>query len=120
MKIWADGSTTRVCCILEGSEPVIVELSDTVTVNEGEYLAVIYAFILLARDAYYKKPTIEILSDSQLIVRQLNNEYAIKAPNLQVYAEVAKWLAAGWNVTFVWLPREENPAGKILECKVKR
>ena len=50
-----------------------------------------------------------VRSDSELLVRQLNGEYRIKAPHLIDLAAKARVLAAGFTaVTFAAVPRERN------------
>ena len=112
MKAYVDGSLTSVCCVLENGGTVVcpIGLSDKrVTTNEAEYLAV-----LLALDEGFSTDITEILSDSQLVVRQLNREYHIKEPRLRELAIQVWNKAAGRDIKFTWIPREENPAGKVL------
>lgn len=111
MKIYVDGSTTRVCYIIDDEPPVVIPLRNKVTVNMGEYLAVLYALKALPRET---EGQIEILSDSQLIVNQLNKKWAINKRYLYMLA-VAVWRYWGWRqIKYTWIPREENPAGKVL------
>ena len=76
------------------------------TNNESEYLGVIAALETL-------KDVTEVLSDSQLIVRQLNHEYHIKEDRLRELAKKV-WALADGKVVFTWIPRKENKAGKVL------
>ncbi len=117
MKIYTDGSLKETAYVTEGH---IEELRGIephfkpVTVNESEYIAVIralgLAWTLHATD-------VEILSDSQLIVNQLNGTYKTKEPRLQGLALEVLDTASHWfkTVKFTWIPREENKAGKLLE-----
>ena len=43
MKIYCDSSTRAACYVIEGQEPVITPYPELVTVNVGEYLAVLLA-----------------------------------------------------------------------------
>ena len=62
---------------------------------------------------------IEVLSDSQLAVRQLNGEYATRALSLleQVLKTrklIERMKANGRRVKITWVARENNPAGILL------
>lgn len=78
------------------------------TSNEMEYDAVIYA-LQIAKDGD------TIYSDSQLVVNQINKKWKLKAKNLFARFNYAKELYEKKNVKLIWLPREENLAGKIFE-----
>ena len=78
------------------------------TNNEMEYDAVIYALILA-------KDNDTICTDSQLVVNQLTKGWKVKARNLFVRYNHAKELYENKNISLLWIPREENLAGKIFE-----
>lgn len=81
------------------------------TNNQAEYSAVLAA---LERFAGSAGPT-TILSDSQVVVRQINHEYAINDPTLRGMArEVWRLLPSNGNVRIQWIPRRENLAGRML------
>ncbi|TAL48619.1 reverse transcriptase-like protein [archaeon] len=103
----ASGKTGVYCYVVEGVKGVKFFEKKGITNNEGEYLAVIAALKENSGD-------ISILSDSQLIVNQLNQNYAIKEDRLRELAKEAWKLSEGRNVTFSWVPRERNKAGKVL------
>lgn len=82
------------------------------TNNEAEYKAVIFA-LKKARALYGKKAVktteVEIRSDSELLIRQLDGEYKISEPRIQ------QLFIAVWNlkidfgkVKFALIPRERN------------
>lgn len=49
------------------------------------------------------------LGDSQLVIRQLQGQYQVKAPALRpLYAKAASLVRALPNCTLRWIPREEN------------
>ena len=110
MDIHTDGSgkTGNYAYVVERSNKVRVFRKIGATNNEAEYLGVIAAL------KENSGTDIHIHSDSQLIVNQLNHEYAIKEERLRKLAEEVWKLAEGRNVTFSWLPREKNKAGKVL------
>lgn len=110
---YCDGSQTRICytCPDEKIRKVI-PLPQKATVNEAEYLAIIAALEAALAKGF---ETVDIFSDSQLAIRQLNGEYATRQPRLaelgdQVWDITEKF----YEVTFTWLPRWKNPAGIIL------
>lgn len=78
------------------------------TSNVGEYFAVISALEALAASGYIMVRT-EIRSDSQLVIRQINGEYAVNKPHLRKLWQKVQDLKAGFpRVTFQWIPREQN------------
>lgn len=108
MNIYTDGSGDgRYCYVADEKKPKISRKSG-ITHNEAEYIAIIAAL----KENFDRD--IRILSDSQLAVRQLNKKYKIKEYRLKQLAEEVWKQAEGRNVTFVWIPRERNKAGKVL------
>lgn len=109
MYIFTDGSgkTGKYCYVAEGKRPKIFQKKG-ITNNEAEYLAIIQAL------ADNPEKDIQIFSDSELVVNQLEQEYAIKEERLRKLAEEVWKLAEGRNITFIWVPREKNKAGKVL------
>ena len=87
-------------------------LGDNFTNNEAEYQAVIFALKkikLLFGKKTAQNLDIEINSDSELLVKQLNSEYKILEPKIQ------KLFLIIWNlkidftkIMFKQIPREEN------------
>ena len=56
-----------------------------------------------------------IRGDSQLVIRQMRGEYRVTKPHLvPLHAEAAR-LRSQLDVDFQWVPRDENPAGFLLE-----
>jgi ribonuclease HI len=87
-------------------------LGENITNNEAEYQAVIFA-LRKAKALYGKEKVktaeVEIRSDSELLVKQLNGRYKIMEPKIQLL------FIAVWNlriefgrVDFVAIPREKN------------
>lgn len=82
------------------------------TNNEAEYQAVIFAFKKLKAlfgKKECKNSAIEIRSDSELLVRQLNGEYKVLDSKIQLLF-ITVWnlkLDVG-KVQFTLIPREEN------------
>jgi len=87
------------------------------TNNEAEYIALISAL-------QHVKVTVEpseidrivVKGDSQLVIRQMTGEYAVKAPNLHVlYAKVCQMVNdIGIPIEFEWVPREQNEKADAL------
>lgn len=92
------------------------------TNNEAEYEAIVFA--LKKVKALYgkekiKKTDIEMRSDSELIINQLNHQYKISEPNLQpLFIKIWNMLIDFGGVKFVHVPREENREADRLvnEC----
>ncbi|MBI4836935.1 MAG: ribonuclease HI family protein [Candidatus Portnoybacteria bacterium] len=92
------------------------------TNNEAEYEAVILA--LKKVKALYGKEKIkgleiEVRSDSELIVKQLNHQYRVEEPSLQpLFMKVWNMLIDFGEIKFCHVPREQNRgADKLVnEC----
>jgi ribonuclease HI len=89
---------------------VLEELAEPVgraTNNVAEYLALLTG---LRRAAELGAASVEICSDSELLVRQLQGTYQVRSPELlPLHAEARRLLRgfpAGWRIRHV--PREEN------------
>ncbi len=87
------------------------EKKSDITNNQAEYLAIISAL----NKHVGSKEEITIYSDSKNTVNQLNHEFAINNERLRELAREA-WRLVGKfsNLTIVWIPRNENLAGKML------
>ena len=104
------------------------EFIGVATNNEAEYRAVIFALkkvkALLGKKAV-KNTEVEIKSDSELLVKQLNGEYKILDPKIQPL------FLKAWNlkidlgrVKFISIPREKNQeadrlANQALDSQTK-
>ncbi len=78
------------------------------TNNEAEYDGVILA---LEHALSEGATSATICGDSQLIIRQLEGKYRVKAPNLQSRYQRARALLAQFEwVEFRWVKREDNAA----------
>ena len=92
------------------------------TNNEAEYEAIIFALkkvkALYGKDKI-KNIDIELKSDSELIVRQLNHQYKIEETHLQkLFMKIWNALIDFGKVEFIHIPREENKEADALvnEC----
>ena len=61
-----------------------------------------------------EKDEIEILLDSDSVVKQLNGENAINRDDIRELAMKIWKISEGRKVRFLWIPREQNRAGKML------
>ncbi|MFQ5782437.1 MAG: reverse transcriptase-like protein [Nitrosopumilus sp.] len=87
------------------------EKKSDITNNQAEYLAIISAL-----NKYVdSNEEVTIYSDSKNTVNQLNHEFAINNEQLRNLAREA-WNIIGkfLNLSIVWVPRNENLAGKML------
>ena len=87
------------------------EKKPEITNNQAEYLAIISALNKFVNS----NEEITIFSDSKNTVNQLNHEFAINNEKLRNLAREA-WSIMGKfsNLSIVWVPRNENLAGKML------
>ena len=78
------------------------------TNNEAEYIAMIHALISCTHGD-------TILSDSLLVVNQLNGSYQVKKETLRHLYDIAKRLLAKKEAKIEYVKREQNKAGIMLE-----
>ncbi len=86
------------------------------TNNEAEYKAVIMALKYVKK---FNTQKISIFSDSQLVVKQLNGEYKVKAAGIIPLWSMAKKLIGEMNASIDWVPRDENKLADSLVGKVR-
>lgn len=85
------------------------------TNNYAEYSAMIAA---LKASMKYNPDKIEIYSDSQLLVRQLNGLYRVKSKSLlPLYNEARNLVSSIGNVIIFYIPREKNREADALANK---
>ena len=77
------------------------------TNNQAEYLALIVGLFSL-RPFLKHDDLVSIISDSELMVRQLKGEYRVKNEGLQPLFRLAKNLLADVQFKVAHVPREEN------------
>lgn len=75
------------------STAVVSKNVGDVTNNEAEWLAFIEALRLAKRRGFSK---LEVITDSQLLLRQWEGAYKVRAPHLQKLFEKAKGLASAF------------------------
>lgn len=88
---------------------VLVEFGEALaptTNNVAEYTAVVRA---LERAAEFRPRRVQVMMDSQLVVRQLNGSYRVKHRDmLPLYRKVLELIQRFEQVSFEHVPREEN------------
>lgn len=97
------------------SGSVITEISTfggVATNNVAEYKAVIAGL----NEAFRHNPRANVLvrMDSKLVVEQMSGNWKIKHPDMQVLGIEVQKLISGKNVTWVWIPREQNSRADAL------
>ena len=122
IRIFVDGSgadpngVAGFAWLREGQKP-FVEWGQGWTNNEAEYKAILSAVRALPRGA-----EATLLCDSALVIRQLRGEYQAREPRLwDLLAEVEAVVSNNvLRVAWVWIPRKENKADRLLRHKPKR
>ena len=114
MKIWIDGSgwngsESKYSVVADDGKVLMQSFPEQKTNNEMEYTALIAALSLKA-----KKGDV-IFSDSALIVNQVAGFWKVKKKELFPLCIEAQNLLKEKNCTLIWIPREENKAGHLLE-----
>ena len=93
-------------------------LGDNLTNNEAEYKAVIFAlkkFKALFGKELAKKSEVEIKSDSELLVKQLNAQYKVLDEKIQpLFLEIWNLKFDFQKVKFKQIPREKNKQADYL------
>ena len=91
---------------IEGEEILISRAIGKATNNEAEYSSLITAIEESLKNDF---TNIEINSDSELLVKQINGQYKVRAANLKpFYDTVMTSIEKLDSFTINWVPREEN------------
>ena len=115
MKIYCDSSTREACYVVEGPRPVVIPYSERVTVNVGEYRAVILA---LEEAKRLKLEQVEIYTDSLLVVNQVSGNWKCQAEHLIPLRDKVRELLKNGGIELKWIPRERNIAGFCLSSLI--
>jgi len=100
--------------IYDENKQIVAKLSKYIgikTNNEAEYSALIDSLTWLRDNASLHSITnVSFFSDSQLMVRQLQGKYKVKAENIKPLFNQAKSLLDSLNLTYQFndIPREQN------------
>ncbi len=90
--------------------------SATATNNVAEYTAAIRSLEWLVHH-HYNGPVL-LIGDSQLVLRQMGGEYAVRAEHLKAYHQHLTQLASRFQeVRFLWVPREQNQRADFLTAQ---
>ncbi len=91
------------------------------TNNEAEYQAIIMALDILVKSKWFSENNIaekEVVCrlDSQLVVEQINGNYKIKQDHIKLLVAQMREMINQMklNISFVYVPREENKAADKL------
>lgn len=100
---------------IEGEEILISRAIGKATNNEAEYSSLITAIEESLKNNFNN---IEINSDSELLVKQVNGQYKVRAANLKPFYDlVMKSIKKLDSFTISWVPREENSLADDLAKK---
>lgn len=111
MKIYCDSSTREACIVIEGQDPIVLPYPEPVTTNQGEYNAVILALIEALNRNF---ESVMILTDSLLVVKQVNGDWRCRKPHLLPLRDRVRGLLGTARGTIGWIKREDNLAGRVL------
>ena len=81
------------------------------TNNEAEYMALI---MLLKAAKNHGVSSLRVFGDSKLVVSQISRQWEINLPHLRLLAREAWDLAEGMDISYNWIPREENKRADML------
>ena len=81
------------------------------TNNEAEYTALI---MLLKAAKNHGVSSLRVFGDSKLVVSQISRQWKINLPHLRLLAREAWDLAEGMDISYNWIPREENKRADML------
>jgi len=114
LHVYVDGSGSPHCrygYLIDETGESHLEYSEGISNNEAEYFAIITAL----KNNIGKDNSIILLSDSQLVVNQINHKYGINNENLRRLASQVWVLERKYEkFELSWIPRSENKAGKML------
>ena len=83
------------------------------TNNQAEYLALLVG-LHFVHEFVDKNEKLTIYSDSQLLVRQMNNMYKIRDPILKKMQILVREMLLGYGVLFCHIYREDNVRADLL------
>jgi len=142
-KIYVDANPRAVAYCIDGGGSNYQLLPSGYTSMQAEYMAVIYGlnefflkwnkeldardsdrdpetgkFVRVSTPSQQTKrplpPPILILSDNEVVVKQLSRQYHIKEDRLRKLAQQVWDMTQNLEVKFEWISRKENLAGKML------
>jgi len=89
------------------------------TNNEAEYCALLLALTYAVSQAWTR---VRVFSDSQLVVKQLNGEFAIREPRIQVQVDTVRgWISKFDSFEITLIKRNKNrEADKLCNAELNR
>ena len=85
----------------------------TKTNNEAEYLALVIGVFFLKSEVQLAD-RVRIVSDSELLIKQMTGQYKVRKPELQQLNMVAHQFSSSFNVEFKHMLREYNTQADAL------
>ena len=82
------------------------------TNNVAEYSGLVAGLTAIAE--LDPEALVEVRMDSKLVVEQMSGRWKIKSPDMQKLALVAREILPYGNVTYTWIPREDNKHADAL------
>jgi ribonuclease HI len=109
-----DGKGSAIAWFREDTGREHAETVDGLTNNEAEYRAIISAL-----QSALPGSTVKIFSDAQLVIYQICGVYRVNDPELAVLRNSVNdaVLNRNLNVEFIWIPRGQNRADRLLRRK---
>lgn len=108
--------------ILKGKEPISKHylFLGKKTNNQAEYLSLVLALLYLKKISQKiddKISKVNIISDSELLIKQMNGEYKVKNESLSIMYQFIKALLDGLNYKFIHVTRDKNTEADALANK---
>ena len=128
IKVWFDGScmpnpggVIGYGAIIKRHEEIIYEISKRANIspekstnNVAEYCACIASMKYLIHHNLQANE-VYMFGDSQLVIKQMRQEWQIGDGKYAEYADMAQQLLPKFsNITFEWIPREKNTGADLL------
>ncbi len=101
-----NGKESKFCFLKD--DPIIVRFDEEFTNNDMEYEAVYRACLIAEKHSL-------IVTDSLLVVNQVNGTYTNILHKFRSKCEAIRNIIIKYNLGLMWIPREENLAGKVFE-----
>lgn len=99
--------------LFEGRGLAALPFSADSTNNVAEYMGLIEALRWLTKHNLMSKD-INICGDSNLIIKQVQGKYKVKAPRLAALHAEAVALIGSAKIELTWIPREQNSRADAL------
>lgn len=120
LTVWFDGACEPVNPGGHGTYGIVIEQGgeliheasgylgdgEGMTNNVAEYEALLAALSYVQEEAPTAPVTVH--GDSELVIRQLTGDYAVRSARLRPLWREAKQRATGLDITFEWVPRDQN------------